>query len=192
MWGVYALQGCDWAEIRSLRRQFFNGANRQIAIAVGTGGLASFGTYLAVSIWLATDNPWLATGAILQATVTIATLALVGWQFFKSKTAASETRIDELLMHLTATDPLKRLIAVRQITGFIKTAPIAEKRAIADYFRLMLPRETEAIVRDAILDGLQVTQPAHQLGVGVAPLSIPQLKKRTAERVPTGIYEGEE
>lgn len=192
MWGVYSMQGWDWQVVRSNLRRFLRSSNRQIAIAVCTGGIATVSSYMAVAIWAQSENHWLATGAILQGVATIATLMLVVWQMITPKASTDEVSFNELLINLTDTDPLKRLIAVRQITRLMKTTAIADPATISDYFRFMLGREREPMVREALLDGLQAVEKPQQLGKGPEPLAVATVKKRTAVKVRRPIYEYEE
>ncbi|MCT7981677.1 hypothetical protein NG796_00060 [Laspinema sp. A4] len=192
MLATYMIQGWNWHQVRSRLNQSLGGANRQVAIAVGTGGLATLGSYMAVSIWLESPSPWLATAAIAQGIMTFATLILLLWQGLNHQVSSEATHLNARVMNLTDSDPLKRLIAVRQITKSLPMTPLAERRAIADYFRLMLSRETESLVRDAVLDGLQAIEPGKQLGVGMEPLAVPPLKKRTPVKVRPRVYEYEE
>lgn len=189
---VYLMQEWDWQAVGSQLRRWLHGSNRQMAIAVCTGGLTTFSTYMAVSIWLAAENPWLATGAILQGVATMATLILVVWQLMNSKTHQNEATLNDLSFHLADADPLKRLIAVRQMTRLMKGSDRSTCREIAEYFRVMLARETDGAVRDALLDGMQGVQPPQSLGVGAQPLSIPSLKKRSTPEIRRRMYECEE
>jgi hypothetical protein len=89
-----------------------------------------------------------------------------------------------LVTNLTDADPLKRLIAVRQLTGLAAGYRLdrTDLNATLDYFRLMLSREPEPLVRDAILDGLQALDTSKQLAQGAPPVSMPAAKKRSAAK----------
>ncbi|NJP10917.1 MAG: hypothetical protein HC866_16745 [Leptolyngbyaceae cyanobacterium RU_5_1] len=95
---------------------------------------------------------------------------------------ASRDRIhfNQMIADLTHDDPLKRLIAVRQLTDLVSflqddRAPRSllgkkpSRRDVADYFRLMLSREREPIIREAVLDGLQTLDIVHQLKQATQP-----------------------
>lgn len=157
-----------WAEIR----RFFRGTNRQLTVAVGSGGVAALAIYLAVAIWAESDRPWMATGMVLQGLATLLMLVILGCQMNRSD--RDETQRSQLLSDLTASDPLKRLVAVRLLTGWGMNDP---ELGIRDYFRLMLSREREPIVREAILDSLQALErsPMNQ------PLNIPTDLKHSVE-----------
>jgi hypothetical protein len=58
------------------------------------------------------------------------------------------------LLDITDTDPLKRLIAVRQLHEIIIVAKPGQQSHIAEYFRIMLSREPDEMIREALLEGL--------------------------------------
>lgn len=178
---VYRMQDWDWQSIQRDLARSLGGSNRQLTLAVGCGGLATLGTYMALSIWADSSNPWMASGMILQ---NVATLSLLGWLLsrgLRGKDNLAESRFQQMLTDLTNADPMTRLIAVRQLTNLITKGHLSKTRrinslpvassvplslseselpmtegAIADCFRLMLSREPEEVVREAVLDALQV------------------------------------
>nr|WP_275974416.1 hypothetical protein [Argonema galeatum] len=182
MWLVYRLQVLDWQLYWSNLRRFFGGANRQLTIAVGSGGLATLSTYTAISIGVDTDSPWIAGGAMLQGLGTLAILVLLVWQIVGRRAFRDEAKLDRMLASLTDADPLKRLIAVRHLTRFGTKYDSSEQNAIADYFRLMLSQESEALIRDAVLDGLQAFDNLQKLAGGDPPFSMPLDVKRSAAK----------
>jgi len=180
---VYLMQEWDWQVHWSDLRRFLNGSNRQLALAVGSGGMAALSTYMAASIWVESDSPWIAAGAILQGLGTLITLILLVWQIVSRQASRNETKLNGMLTNLTDSDPLKRLIAVRQLThwgGETQLDP-AQRRQIADYFYLMLNREQETVVRDAVLDGLQAL--GNPQVVHGEPLQVPFAVKRSTVKV---------
>ena len=189
MWLVWKLQACNWQLYWATLRRIFGGANRQLTIAVGSGGLATLSTYTAVSIGVDTDSPWIATGAMLQGLGTLAILVLLVWQMIGRQVFPNQAKLDRILADLTAADPLKRLIAVRHLTRLMKKYDEMQQQAIADYFRLMLNQEQESIIRAAVLDGLETFNNAQKLAVGNDPLAIPLNLKRSALKSPLRISE---
>ncbi|WP_017306213.1 hypothetical protein [Spirulina subsalsa] len=155
MWLVFVGQGWDWSKYWLRMQGFLKSPQRPLAIAVGSGGLAAVGTYLIASIWVNTENRWLATGAIAQGLGTLLTLGLLGWQMTHQKTQGHESRYERLLQELTQPDPLKRLIGVRQLTRLSEQLDSTQKRQLMEYFQLLLLREDDPTVRQGILDGLQ-------------------------------------
>lgn len=175
MLAVYSLQGRKWQRLRSQLSHILSGSNRQITIAVSSGGFATLSTYIALSLWMESENHWMATAAILQGLGIMLTFSLLVWHVFSYQSSRDEKTFDNLVTDLTNTDSLKRLIAVRQLTRLVSAGRTdsCQQRATLDYFRLMLSREAEPLIRDALLDGLQALDTSKQLGVGTDPFSIP-------------------
>ncbi|MBE9188477.1 hypothetical protein IQ270_28550 [Microcoleus sp. LEGE 07076] len=175
---VYRGKSREWQLLRSLVEQFWESPNRRFVLAVGSGGIATLGAYMSLAIWADSESHWMAVSAILQNLGTIAIAGLLLQQALSWGVSKDEAALDRILADLTDADPVKRLIAVRQMTDLVnnsgfgrrssvksllaKPAPrgtwprktIALTRA-AECFRLMLSREPEALVRNAILEGLQ-------------------------------------
>ena len=176
---AYLLQDGQW-QLPNVRT-WLKGWNRQFLLTVSSGSVATLGTYLAASVWAETTSHWIATLLILQGVATCGLLGLGIWQALAPKNLRSGTQLNDFLPDLTASDPLKRLIAIHQITEISERSAIdrAQQRQIANYFRLMLSREDQAIVRDAILEGLQVTTTGQVLAPSLAqPLAMPLPKTR--------------
>ncbi|MEG4801773.1 hypothetical protein QUB63_23170 [Microcoleus sp. ARI1-B5] len=175
---VYRGQSRDWQLLRSQVEEFCQSPNRRFVLAVGAGGIATLGAYMSLAIWADSDSHWMALSLILQNFGTIAIALLLLRQALSLGALKDEAALDRILADLTDADPVKRLIAVRQMTDLVnnggfdrassvkswlaKPAPaggsstqrIARSRA-AECFRLMLSREPEALVRNALLEGLQ-------------------------------------
>jgi hypothetical protein len=163
---VYRGQSGEWQLLRSKAEQFWQSPNRRLVLAVGAGGIATLGAYMSLAIWADSESHWMALSLILQnfGTIAIAGLLLRQALSLGSSKDEDEAALDRILGDLTDADPVKRLIAVRQMTdlvnqgGFNRVTSVkswsARDRA-AECFRLMLSREPEAIVRNAILEGLQ-------------------------------------
>lgn len=180
---VYLMQEWDWQVHWFSLRRLLSGSNRQLTLAVGSGGIAAFSTYMAVCIWVDSDSPWIAAGAILQGFGTLCTLILLLGQIMSRQTEREEAKLNQLVHDLTHTDPLKRLIAVRQIARFCKDPQLGRetRRTISDYFRLMLSREQEPVVRDAVLESLQALEEPQLLSKVAPPLKLPAPKKQSAK-----------
>lgn len=190
MLGVYLMQQFDWKKFpRSDFRKFFTSPTGQLTLAVGSGGLATFSSYLAISIWMDSDSAWIAGGAIVQGLGTMAVLVLLVWQTMERQTSRDESKLNQLVTSLIDADPLSRLIAVRQLTHLVSRDPFyqSHRQTTVDYFRLMLNSEKEPVVREAVLEGLQALDYPKPLDLGAKPLSIPAGKKRTAVKAPQRI-----
>ncbi|GET42449.1 hypothetical protein [Microseira wollei] len=185
---VYRLQEWDWQLYWLNLRQFLCDPNRQLTIAVASGGLASLSTYLAVEIGSDSQSFWIAVGVLLQGVTTLFTLVLLIWQLIAGKLSQEETQFDALVADLTDAKPLKRLIAVRRLVRLATKGKfdLAKERSLADYFRLMLERESEPVVKDALIAGLQALEGVKQLSAGNPSLSMPNTVKRSAVNVDCG------
>lgn len=173
----------SWADLR----KWLDGWNQPLALAIAGGGIATLTTYLATAIWADSASPWIALGAIAQGTGTLAVLVLLVWQILNWQASQERTSFSQLVTHLTHTDPLQRLIAIRQLTDSVtqvRQSDLRQRRAIADYFRLMLNQEQEPIIRDALLDGLQIIdRPAQALKpASQPPLNVTAIKQTTVKK----------
>ena len=163
--------------------------DQPFVIAAGAGAIATLSTYLAAAIWAESDSAWIATGAILQGMGTLTGLGLLGWQIGTRPDPRAHVPIHQLLFDLAHKDPLKRLLAVRQLTDLVSVVDddcrlvprsrgtnrqnptkIPSRRQIADYFRVMLKREQDPIIRAAVLDGLQTLEIVYQLQQATEPM----------------------
>ncbi|MBW3584305.1 MAG: hypothetical protein KY448_00245 [Cyanobacteria bacterium 0813] len=161
---VYRGQSWDWQLLRAKGEQFWEGPNRRFVLAVGTGGIATLGAYMSLAIWADSESPWMALSLILQNLGTIAIAGLLLRQALSLGASKDEVALDRILADLTDPDPVKRLIAVRQMTDLVNKGgfgPVSSVKSLiarsraAECFRLMLSREPEAVVRNALLEGLQ-------------------------------------
>lgn len=143
----------NWLEIR----RFLNSANMRLALAVTSGGIATLITYIAAAIWVDSPSPWMAVGAIVQGFGTLLTLVFLVWQILSFQGNREEEYLDQLLNNLTETDTLKRLLAVRQLTKFItrKQVDVSLKQDVVECLQLLLSREEEPVIREAVLNSLQ-------------------------------------
>jgi len=163
--------------------------NQPFVIAAGAGAIATFSTYIAAAIWAESDSAWIASGAILQGLGTLTGLGLLVWQICTRPDPRAHIPINQLLFDLAHKDPLKRLLAVRQLTDSVSVlddkyrleprsrgtngqsfTKIPSRRQIADYFRVMLKREQDPIIRAAVLDGLQTLEIVYQLQQATEPM----------------------
>ena len=180
MLACYLSQNSHWQNYCQRWRKFFVGSNRQLTLAVGMGGSAAFCTYLAASVWADADNQWLATGSILQGIMSLTTLILLLWSIRGKKAASLEDKLDRLLLDLSDRDRLKRLVAIRQLTRLLvsnRLSPEHYSQSI-EYFRLMLSEPQPAVIKDALLESLNILG-AEQVLQKSAVVKIPlQLKNR--------------
>jgi hypothetical protein len=181
---VYSMQKWDWQLRWSEIQRFLNGPNHRFALAVGSGGIATISTYMAAAIWVDSNSPWIAAGAILQALGTLLTLILLVWQIINFYENREEDKFEHLLLNLTEQDPLKRLIAVRQLTKFVTRRKIdaAVQQNVVQCLQLLLTQEEEAIIREAAFESLQALDSLQMLASSAAtPLCYPRLKVKPQE-----------
>jgi hypothetical protein len=157
MLAVYGLQQGHWQVYRSRLQQFFQSSHRQFTLAVSSGAIAALLTYTAASIWVDAENRWLAMGAIFQGLGTLLTLLLLSWQMLVRRSQDWENQFDRLLDDLTHSDPLRRALAVRQLTRLEVQGKLnsSDRDHLLEYFHVLLAREPEKLVRNSIIDALQ-------------------------------------
>jgi hypothetical protein len=162
---VYYMYQWDWQKNWYQIRQFFHSPHSRLTIAVASGGISCVATYMAAAIWVDSSSHWIAAGAILQAIGTLITLILLVWQFTNFYGAREENYVDKLLYNLTAVDPLKRLLAVRQLTKLLwrKRLEAELQQHIADCLRLLLSQEKETVIHQAAMEALQSIEQSHVL-----------------------------
>jgi hypothetical protein len=155
--------------------------NRASTVAALAGILALGSTYLATAVWVESDQHWLVTSVLLEGFGILAIFSLLLWQILHrqfQQQDQGEFQFQILLGELSHTDPLKRLIAVRQLTQWVvnrvpsnASLSIAPEH-LAECFRLMLDRETEPLVCSALMESLQHLNPTRQLaGSQLSPMS---------------------
>jgi ABC-type multidrug transport system fused ATPase/permease subunit len=154
---VYSMQKWDWQRHWSEMRRFLNGPNRRLILAVMSGGIATVSTYMAAAIWVDSNSPWIAATVIMQGLGMVVTLILLVWQIFGLYGNQQEDHLDQLLVNLTESDSLKRLIAVRQLTKLItrkRVDSVVQQNAV-ECLRLLISKEEEAVIREAAFESLQ-------------------------------------
>lgn len=176
---AYLVQDGQW-QVPDVRT-WLKGWNRQFLLTVTSGSVATLGTYLASSIWAETTSHWIATLLIMQGAATLGMLGLLIGQSLTPKVGSPTIHLNDVLPDLTAIDPLKRLIAIHRITEMLEQpeADRAQHRQMANYFRLMLSREDQPVIREALLEGLQLTTASHAITPSPGkPLAMPLAKAR--------------
>ncbi len=176
---VYSMQRWDWRSHWLKIRKLFNSPNRRLALSVTSGGIATVSTYMAAAIWVDSNSPWIAAGAILQALGTLLTIILLVWQIVSFYGIREEEQLDRLLLTLTEQDPLKRLIAVRRLTKFVSNKRIGSslQQNIIECLRLLISREEEVMVREAAFESLQ----ARDFGEQISSSPVTPLKPLSAK-----------
>jgi hypothetical protein len=176
----YLLQNPHWQRYYQKWRNFLVGSNRQLVLAVVAGSSGAFCTYLAASVWADADNQWLATGSILQGAASLTTLLLLLWSLRGKKASSLEAKLDRLLADLTHSDRLKRLIAIRQLTRLLITNRLSAEHyhQSIEYFHLMLSEPQPQIIRNALLESLDILA-TEQATIKPTPIKIPLQLQRS-------------
>ena len=182
--GQWKIPQIDWLWL-------WTGDNRSLTLAIASGSIAAFSAYITTGIWFEAEQSWLALGIILQGFGMLAILLLLAWQTltrqFDLAGSRKQQRLDDLLSRLSDADPLKRLIAVRQITQLQSEASTVTSASmlpghLADCFRLMLNQETEPSVCSALLEGLQSLGQGRQLNAATRQaISVVAMRQKIEE-----------
>jgi hypothetical protein len=143
-------------------RKWLSGVHRQLVLAVGSGGIAALSTYMAVVTWRASESPWIGFGAILQGIGTLSVLVLLLWLIFSRQAAGEETKLHQMLIDLTDTNPLKRMVAVGYIGKQIADPKLERqlRHQLINYLCVMLPQESEPLVKNAVMEVLKKADPS--------------------------------
>ncbi|WP_227788818.1 MULTISPECIES: armadillo-type fold-containing protein [unclassified Nodularia (in: cyanobacteria)] len=176
---VYSMQKWNWQLRLSQMWRFLNSPNCRLALAVGSGGIATLSTYMAAAIWVDSKSSWIAAGTIVQGLGTLLTLILLMWQIVSFYGNQEQNKLDQLFVNLTQPDPLKRLIAIRQLTKIITSQGVDSQvqEEVVQCLRLLLSQEQETVIRDAALDSLQALERRRSLLSDKVTTLIPQSTK---------------
>jgi len=157
MQAIYFFPRGNWRGLLNYCKYLQNNSNNQFNLAVVGGGIASLVFYLLSYILVETDNPWLVTGIIWQSLLSLLTFILLVWQLLQKNPHQYLTKWEKCLNDLTSTEPLKRLIAVRELTNLAKIKQLnsTQLAQLREYFQLMLSGETEPLICQAILTSLE-------------------------------------
>lgn len=175
----YQLQQGRLQAIQTLWQRLWKPTNRSLTTSVGVGGLTLLGTYLTLHTWLIAENPTLAIAFLIQGG------GILGLTLLFSRRSSSiperSPSWDDLADGLSNANPLKRLLAIRRAT---ESSSAASRRAdLLACFHLMLKHETDDILRQALLEGIQHLQTRHGLGTGSPALHMPLPTAQQADQI---------
>lgn len=161
---MYLLQDAEWRreKLPTVREQVqakLEGLNRPFLWSTIGGGSAAFLSYLAISAWTETDAHWLATGILLQGLMTFGVLGLALRRVWDQAPTVETIEVCHWVETLSHEDPIQRLLAVRQLTKTAQSAPLIQQKEILEYFQLMVSREPEELVREAVWQALETLMP---------------------------------
>lgn len=158
---MYALQDQNWHMLLWRIHRFLQSPYRHLTLSVASGTLTVILTYTILGLWSTQESHWLAIAGILQLVGTLGALVLLLNQSFQQWLQRQQNNFDQLISQLTAQDDLARLMAIKQVNQYVKDnyLPIAQEQAIADYCQLLLSRETDATMREALFTTLESLEP---------------------------------
>jgi len=160
MIAVYMMQDWNWNVILWRIQKFLQSPYRHLPLSVASGTVTVFLTYTVLAVWSNQENHWLASASILQLGATLGILVLLVRQAFSQWLKRQQDNFDQLIAQLAVNDDLARLIAIKKINQYVQDnrLPAAQERAIADYCQVLLNRETETTMREAIFETLESLQ----------------------------------
>ncbi|BAZ04557.1 armadillo-type fold-containing protein [Calothrix sp. NIES-3974] len=169
---AYSLQEWQWQKFWLEIRKFIYSPNRRILVAVLSGGIGTVSCYAGVSTWLELNHHWAATAMIIQGLASILILILLIWQLANTYGRDADHKVDEILQNLTASDPLKRLVAIRQVTKLVERMQVDgdTRQTIIDCLHLLLTQERETVVRETALTSLEIIAPVSDSPNSPTPL----------------------
>lgn len=185
----YLLQQGQGKRLWAICQQWWQNVDRPFVLTVASSLFVAGATYLTLAIWQEVRSSWLVIGFVLQGAAVLMVLGLLGWQVWQQSQidrSSLHSEIDaDRLTDLADPDPLKRLLAVRQLTHALTQphpALLLTPKELAESFRLMLNRETEPIVCRALLESLQILD-AHVPSLQATPQPAVQVTARILEPV---------
>ncbi|MDB9494029.1 hypothetical protein PN441_04095 [Spirulina major CS-329] len=173
MLSVYWLQTGQWRKYWATVQRVLDGPQQPLVIAVASGGGMAIATYLASTLWLTTENHWLATSEILQSIGIIAILGLLISQFLHQHRHHLNHRYDRLVWALSHPNPIKRLFAVRKLSQAYPRYSRSQRAHLREYFLLSLSQEDHPRVQHALVATLNHIDPALLSHTDRQPLHLP-------------------
>ena len=162
---VYSMPQLNWSQFWGKVRNFLQTANGRLVLSVTSGAIACLGTYTAATVWVNAPNIWIGAGAIVEGLATILILILLVRLLISLYGNQEQDRLEQFVENLIDVEPLKRLIGVRQLTKLATRQQLesSTKQYIIECLQLLLSKESEATIRDAAFDSLQILQPEQEL-----------------------------
>jgi len=182
--GVYLLVQSKWRLRWADLRRWFSGSQRPIVLAAVTGGLATVSTYMATAIWVTSDNRWMASGFILEGLATLAILGLLAWQTLHRVLGRDDVDLNGMLSQLSQDDPLKQVMALRQLERWILRELLdeQEQQTILDCCQVLLTRDLDPVVREAALALLASQSTQESLSLVSPGLNLRVARKTAKQR----------
>lgn len=124
-----------------------------LLVALFTGLLSVVISYSTLLIWQDTGQVGIALAVLLQGACLLSVLGLLMKQLMQPSVEEADL-YEQWVTHLTATDPLQRLMAVRRLSR-IEILTADRRQELSEYFQLLLAQESQPQIRDAVLRGLR-------------------------------------
>ncbi len=141
-----------------------NLSQQRLLIALVGSSVAGIGVYWALQLWDHLENHWLAASSIAQGVLLTTLLSIQLAKLFSSPAESSQRhQFSQHVEALSADHPLKRLIAVRELTQLAITGKLRSQqlKQISEYFSLLFTVETEPMLRQGLLESMQTLQLHH-------------------------------
>jgi len=133
-----------------------NSPKGKLALAVVSGCFGIMGSYITLSALPNIGNYWLASELIFQDLGIFIILIILVPQLFDLLEKKQNIQYKELISQLSELNPLKRLIAVQDVSQLLekKQLNINQEKEVLEYFKFMLNQEQEIVIRQNILKNL--------------------------------------
>lgn len=161
-WGVYESQQQPHVQwIARGRKAIDRQWQTSLGKAIISGSGASLVLLSGFGLASATGRGWIAATLMLQTAIAIGV-----WTLWKQ--SCRETRSQTIPMHAPNLDRyihdlahpslMRRMIAVRRLHHVLltKSIPVSEQHELRDYFQILLTQETDAVIRLAVQDVLEL------------------------------------
>ncbi|MEL6384865.1 MAG: hypothetical protein AAFQ89_20870 [Cyanobacteria bacterium J06626_18] len=168
-----------WEKLEPLCDRFYTQIQQISHNPLGAGMLTFGATYGLTAAWSELGGSWAAAALSGLSIMNVLLLARS-----KRSESTDPQPFDQLFedlpesqwQHLTASDPVQRLLAVRSLlrwslseagaANYLPGTDVTGRSHLVDCFRVMLTHETEPLVRVALIEGLKALQPKPQLSPG--------------------------
>ena len=136
--------------------KFLNSPKGKLALAVVSGCFGIMGSYITLSALPNIGNYWLASELIFQDLGIFIILIILVPQLFDLLEKKQNIQYKELISQLSELNPLKRLIAVQDVSQLLekKQLNINQEKEVLEYFKFMLNQEQEIVILQNILKNL--------------------------------------
>jgi hypothetical protein len=149
-------------------RQWLRHAQAPLILSFASGIALLIFSYIALGIVQDLHSPWLALMLFTQEMGILAVLGLAIRSLSMQESSGSVLSFDRSLAGMLHRDPLRRLMAVRQLAKLaIQDKLNSQERSQADeYLQLLARQESDPFVNRAIQEGLAILNPSRRQQLG--------------------------